>query len=166
MAVDPLPQTLIIITKIGTMKMSTNLKTLSFFTLILLSVTTLLSCGSARTVAIEEGWELLAEQKVNFVRDKDAIDVTRRNQFTAIKFRVQEKDVRINDLKIYFDNGDKLEPSLDAIITAGEESKIIELGREGRNIDRIEFKYRSTGNLLDGRANVLVFGKRFNLYRD
>lgn len=148
------------------MNMFTNLKNLSFFTLVLLSVTTLLSCGSSRTVAIEEGWELLAEQKVNFVRDKDEIEVTSRNQFTAIKFRVEDKDVRINDLKIYFDNGDKLEPSLDAIIPAGEESKIIELGREGRNIDRIEFKYRSTGNLLDGRANVLVFGKRFNLYRD
>lgn len=148
------------------MNILSNLKPLFLFSLVLLSVTSLLSCGSSRTVAIEEGWELLAEQKVNFVRDKDEIKVTSRNQFTGIKFRVQEKDVRINDLKIYFDNGDKLEPSLDAIIPAGEESKIIELGREGRNIDRIEFKYRSTGNLLDGRANVLVFGKRFNLYRD
>lgn len=148
------------------MKIRFNPKPLFFFSLVLLSVTSLLSCGSSRTVAIEEGWELLAEQKVNFVRDKDEIKVTSRNQFTALKFRVQEKDVRINDLKIYFDNGDKLEPSLDAIIPAGEESKTIELGREGRNIDRIEFKYRSTGNLLDGRANVLVFGKRFNLYRD
>lgn len=148
------------------MKMFTNLKSLFFLSLLLFSVTSLLSCGSSRTVAIEEGWELLAERKVNFVRDKDEIEVTSRNQFTAIKFRVEEKDVRINDLKIYFDNGDKLEPSLDAIIPAGEESKLIELGREGRNIDRIEFKYRSTGNLLDGRANVLVFGKRFNLYRD
>lgn len=146
--------------------MFTNLKRLFFFSLILFSVTSLLSCGSSRAVAIEEGWELLAERKVNFVRDKDEVDVTSRNQFTAIKFRVEGKDVRINDLKIYFDNGDKLEPSLDAIITAGEESKLIELGREGRNIDRLEFKYRSTGNLLDGRANVLVFGKRFNLYRD
>lgn len=146
--------------------MFTNLKSLFFLSLLLFSVTSLLSCGSSRTVAIEEGWELLAERKVNFVRDKDEIEVTSRNQFTAIKFRVEEKDVRINDLKIYFDNGDKLEPSLDAIIPAGEESKLIELGREGRNIDRIEFKYRSTGNLLDGRANVLVFGKRFNLYRD
>lgn len=146
--------------------MSTNLKSMFFFSIIFWTLTSLVSCGSSRTVAIEEGWELLAEQKVNFVRDKDEIDVSSRNQFTAIKFRVEDKDVRINDLKIYFDNGDKLEPSLDAIISAGQESKLIELGREGRNIDRIEFKYRSTGNLLDGRANVLVFGKRFNLYRD
>jgi hypothetical protein len=148
------------------MKMFTSLKRLFFLSVVFFSVASLLSCGSSRTVAIEEGWELLSEQKVNFVRDKDEIKVTSRNEFTAIKFRVEEKDVRINDLKIYFTNGDKLEPSLDAIIPAGEESKLIELGREGRSIDRLEFKYRSTGNLLDGRANVLVFGKRFNLYRD
>jgi hypothetical protein len=123
------------------------------------------ACSSTRSIAIEEGWELLAEQKVNFIRDKDEIDVTSRNQFTAIKFRVEEKDVRINDLVIVFDNGDKLEPSLDVIIGAGQESKLIELGREGRSIDKIEFKYRSTGNLLDGRANVLVFARKYDRYR-
>lgn len=34
------------------------------------------ACGSSRrSIAVEEGWELLAEQKVNFVRDKDEIDI-------------------------------------------------------------------------------------------
>lgn len=146
------------------MKFFTNPRSLFVLSFALFAVTSLISCGSSRTVAVEEGWELLDERKVNFVRDKDEIKVTSRNQFTAIKFRVEDKDVRINELKIYFANGDKLEPSLDAIISAGQESKIIELGRQGRDIDRIEFKYRSTGNLLDGRANVLVFGKRFSLY--
>jgi hypothetical protein len=148
------------------MKKFTRLQSMFFLSLILCAVVFLLSCGSSRTIAVEEGWELLAERKVNFVRDKDEIDVTSRSEFTAIKFRVEDKDVRINDLTIYFENGDKLEPSLDAIIQAGEETREIELGRQGRTIDKIEFKYRSTGNLLDGRANVLVFGKRFNLYRD
>lgn len=40
-------------------------------------------------------------------------------------------------------------------------SKIIDLALEGRYIDRIEFKYRTTGNVLQGRANVLIFGKRY-----
>lgn len=148
------------------MKVFTSLKNMFLFAALLLFVTTLVSCGSSRTVAVEEGWELLDERKVNFVRDVDEIEVKSRNEFTAIKFRVEDKDVRINDLKIYFENGDKLEPSLDATIVAGTESRSIELGREGRRIDRIEFKYRSTGSLLEGRANVLVFARRFNLYRD
>jgi hypothetical protein len=147
------------------MKRVTTLPRLLWIALVLFSVAVLGACSSTRSIAIEEGWELLAEQKVNFIRDKDEIDVTSRNQFTAIKFRVEEKDVRINDLVIVFDNGDKLEPSLDVIIGAGQESKLIELGKEGRSIDKIEFKYRSTGNLLDGRANVLVFARKYDRYR-
>src|SRR5688572_27628169 len=97
------------------MKRVNNLKRIFYFSAVLFSIMTLISCSSTRSIAIEEGWELLAERKVNFVRDKDEIDVTSRNEFTAIKFRVEEKDVRINDLRIVFDNGDKLEPSIDFI---------------------------------------------------
>ncbi len=123
------------------------------------------SCGSSRrSVGIEEGWELLSERKVNFVRDKDEIIVESRNQFTAIRFKVEDREVRLNDLKIFFDNGDKLEPSLDETIPANQMSRVIELALDGRRIAKIEFKYRTTGNVLQGRANVLVFGKKFIPY--
>lgn len=126
----------------------------------------LLSCGSSRrTIAVEEGWELLAEQKVNFIRDKDVIDVTSRSTFTGLRFQVEDRDIRISDLKIQFDNGDKLEPAIDDVITAGQSSRFIELAREGRYIRTIEFKYRTTGSILKGRARVLVFGKRYDPYR-
>lgn len=37
-------------------------------------VLALASCHTSRkSIGIEEGWELLSEQKVNFVRDKDEI---------------------------------------------------------------------------------------------
>ena len=121
----------------------------------------LLSCSSSRrSIGIEEGWELLSEQKVNFVRDKDEIVIDSRNQFTALKFKVEDRDVRIHDVKVFFQNGDKLEPNLDATIGANQFSREIELATEGRTIDKIEFKYRTTGTLLKGRANVLLFGKK------
>jgi hypothetical protein len=120
------------------------------------------SCGSSRkSVGVEEGWELLAEKKVNFVRDKDEITINNRNQFTALRFKVEDRDVRINDLKIYFQNGDKLEPNIDDVINADQYSRYIELAADGRNIDRIEFKYRTEGSILKGRANVLIFGRKY-----
>ncbi|MDB5196979.1 MAG: hypothetical protein JWP88_1350 [Flaviaesturariibacter sp.] len=123
------------------------------------------SCGSAhRTLVLEKDWELLGQGKVDFVRDVDEIDVTSDNAFTTIKFRVEDRAVHINDLKIYFTNGDKLEPSLDDEIAADQYSREIQLSPEGRRIDRIQFKYRTTGNVLKGRANVLVLGRRYNLY--
>lgn len=122
----------------------------------------LASCHSSRRlVGIEEGWELLSDRKVNFVRDKDDITINNRTLYTAMRFKVERRDIHISDLKIYFQNGDKLEPNIDDDIQAGEYSRVIDLGREGRYIDHIEFKYRTTGNILKGRADVLVLGKKY-----
>ncbi|MDQ3682132.1 MAG: hypothetical protein M3352_03550 [Bacteroidota bacterium] len=134
-----------------------------FIVSVLFLVIAIVSCYSTRrSLAIEDGWDLLGEEKVNFVRDKDEIDVRSRGVYTDIRFKVEDREVRINDLKIYFQNGDKLEPSIDFVIGANQESRIIELSKDGRNIDKIEFRYRTTGNILQGRANILVFGKRYN----
>lgn len=131
--------------------------------LMTLIIFSMAACSSSRrSIGIEEGWELLSESKVNFVRDKDEINVDSRNQFTAIRFKVEERDIRLNDIKIYFENGDHLAPNIDDEIKAGEFSRIIELARDGRYIDKIEFRYRTTGNILKGRANVLVIGQRYN----
>jgi len=123
------------------------------------------SCSpSRRSVAIEEGWELIAERKVNFIKDKDVVIIESHNQFTAVRFKVEDRDIRLSGLKVVFDNGDKLEPSLDVVIPANKESRVIELAQDGRRIDKIEFQYRTTGSLLRGRANVLMFGKKYSPY--
>jgi hypothetical protein len=144
------------------MKNIFSAKGLLVFSLLFLVFAAVSCYSNRRSLAIEDGWDLLGEQKVNFVRDKDEIDVRSRGVYTDIRFKVEDREVRINDLKIYFQNGDKLEPSIDFVIGANQESRIIELSKDGRNIDKIEFKYRTTGNILQGRANVLVFGKRYN----
>lgn len=133
--------------------------------LLLSSVMMMISCGSSRrTLVVEEGWEVLGQDKVNFVRDKDVIDVTSDKKYTAIKFRVEDREIHLNDLKIYFTNGDKLEPSIDDVIAKDQYSRIIELGKEGRMVDKVEFTFRTTGNVLKGRANVIVLGKKWDEY--
>ncbi len=130
--------------------------------LLFVSVITISSCFTTRrSIPLEEGWELLGEEKVNFVRDKDELIVSSRNQFTDIRFRIEGKEVRLHDLKIYFENGDKLEPAVDFIIPADRDSRNIELAKDGRTISKIEFQYRTTGSILKGRANVLVYGKKY-----
>lgn len=140
-----------------------QLSRLGLFFVSALSLFMISSCSSSRrTVGIEEGWEVIAEEKVNFVRDKDEIEVRSRNMFTAIRFTVEDRDVRISDLNITFQNGDKLSPAIDEAISANQSSRIIELALDGRYIDKIAFKYRTTGSLLKGRANVLIIGRRYN----
>ena len=131
---------------------------LAFFSLILMIV----SCSpTRRSIAIEEGWDLLGELKPDFVRDKDALEVHSSYKFTDIRFKVEKREIRLNNLTVFFQNGDKLSPALDIIIPADQYSRDIELSPEGKFITKIEFKFRTTGNVLKGRANVLVFGKRY-----
>lgn len=132
------------------------------FLAVCFSATFFSSCSSSRrSIGIEEGWELLSESKVNFVRDRDEIIVESRNQFTAIRFKVEDRDIRINELVVHYENGDKLQPNIDDVIKAGEFSRVIDLARDGRYLHKIEFRYRTTGNILKGRANVLLLGKRY-----
>jgi hypothetical protein len=130
--------------------------------LLLAAVVTIISCSSSRrSIAIEEGWELLGESKVDFIRDKDQVDVISSNRFTALRFKVEKRDIRLNDLHVVYQNGDKLSPVIDDVIVADQYSRDIELGPEGKAIRSVDFKYRTTGNILKGRGSVLLFGKRY-----
>lgn len=120
------------------------------------------SCNSTRkTIAIEEGWELIGESKVNFVRDRSSIDVLSSTPYTAVRFKVENKAIRLKSFNVVFQNGDKLAPLVDSEIEADQFSRDFDLGPEGRSIRSIDFNYRSKGNLLKGRAKVLIFAKRY-----
>lgn len=120
------------------------------------------SCGSSRkTIGVEEGWDLLGEQKVNFIRNTDVVTVYNTNRYTSIRFKVEKRDIRLSSVKVVYENGDKLAPTLDYDIAADQYSRVIELGPEGKAVRSIEFRYRTKGNVLKGRAKVLVFGKRY-----
>ena len=120
------------------------------------------SCGSTRnSIAVEEGWELLGETKAGFIRETDVINVSSRNQFTAIRFKVEGAEIKLSQLGVYFESGDKLSPAVDESIPAGQESRLIELAADGRTITKIEFKYRTVGSIIKKKANILIFGKRY-----
>ena len=120
------------------------------------------SCAPPRrTLALEEGWDLLGEKKVDFVRSTDVIEIHSSYKFTAIRFKVEKHEVRLTGVKISYQNGDKLEPALDDVLPADQYSREIELAQDGKFIYKIEFKYRTTGNIFKGRANMLIFGKRY-----
>src|SRR6266705_7169068 len=122
---------------------------IAFFSMILIMA----SCGpTRRSIAIEQGWDLLGELKADFVRDKDAIEVHSSNKFTDIRFKVEKREIRLNNLTVFYQNGDKLSPALDDIIPADQYSRDIEIAPDGKYIYKIEFKFRTMGNVLKGRA--------------
>ncbi|HVZ96892.1 MAG TPA: hypothetical protein VG847_08460 [Chitinophagaceae bacterium] len=137
---------------------------LSYFKVLLFSavIISLVSCSSTkRSTVTPNGWLVLGESKANFVREKEVIRVYSPDTYTDIQFRVEGQALKISDMSIYFDNGDRLTPRIEQTIEAGQYSNIINLADNGKKIDRIEFKYRTTGNVTKGRARIILMGKPY-----
>ena len=143
------------------MKLNFNQKFLGSMAILFIMLVSASCSSSRKSITIEEGWDLIGERKVNFVRDRDEVKVYNNIGYTAIRFRVEKRDIKINNLQIVYQNGDVLSPVIDDVINKGEYSRVIELSVEPKNIRSINFKYRTTGSVLKGRANVLIFGKRY-----
>ena len=92
-------------------------------------------------------WELLGTAEIGTRLERDVIQVGRREgRFQAIGFTVKGNDVRVEDLKIVYANGQSEELRVREHFKAGERSRPIDLpGRDGTYIQRIEVTYRSPG---------------------
>jgi hypothetical protein len=78
--------------------------------------------------------------------------------FTKIKLKVLYSPIELLDLKVHFGDGDVHDVAVRKVITAGGETRVIDLPGEARVIRKVEFVYRSRG-LRTGRATVMLFGK-------
>lgn len=120
------------------------------------------SCSSSKkNILTPQGWAVLGETKADFIREKDIIKIYSLDRYTDIRFRVEDRAIKLSNMTIYFDNGDKLSPNIDNVIEADQYSRIINLADNGKKLDRIEFRYRTTGNVLKGRGKVILIGKPY-----
>jgi len=123
------------------------------------------SCSSTKkNIVTPQGWVILGETKANFVREKDVIKVYSLDRFTDIRFRVENRALKISGMTIYFENGDKLSPKIEDVLQPDQYSRVINLADNGKKIDRIEFKYRTTGSVLKGRSKITIIGKQYSGY--
>ncbi len=106
-----------------------------------------------------KGWVKVGEANADLRKDRDVINVTNYNRFTAMKFFVTEASLEIMDLNVYFANGDKQDISVRSMIKEGGESRVIDLDGKTRDIKRIEFVYKTAPNQGKDRAHVEIWAK-------
>lgn len=126
-------------------------------TLFLFSTLAILVFTSAFTVS--QQWNYIGDKWAAFGQDRDVLRLGLRDEFRQIKIKVTDGPLHINDMDIYFDNGEKMNVELKNIFRAGQESRIIDLPGGIRRLDKIEFKYSTIGR-AKGRARVAVWGRR------
>lgn len=102
--------------------------------------------------------ELGCKQVSLFGRDRDAIDVGRREgRFKAIRLHVRGADVEMLDLRVIYANGQPDDLPVRRVIRQGDRTAPLDLRGFERSIQRVEMVYRTIPN-FKGLARVCVEG--------
>lgn len=105
-------------------------------------------------------WELLGQQKVGFLVDRDVIKVGRREgRFEAIQLEVEGNDVEILDLKVIYSNGQPDDIKVREKMRAGSRTRPLDLKGRDRAIKEIQIVYRSRPSFR-GQATLKVYGRQ------
>jgi hypothetical protein len=127
--------------------------------LLILGVFTFMFLASGPAGAAEQRWELLGRQQVDYKRDRDSIDVGRREgRFKQLQIRVEGAPVEIRNMVVTFGNDETFSPNLRHRFDENSRSRTIDLPGERRTIKRIDFNY-SSPERREGRGTVEVYGR-------
>jgi hypothetical protein len=116
------------------------------------------SSNKVATTASPNAWEVLGSRSVRYGTDHDVISVSSDKWYKGVYFKVTDAPIKINDMKIYFDNGDKFDVSIRGMIKQNGHSRTIELPGGDRRITKVEFSYETMGSNR-GTANLTLWGK-------
>ena len=104
-------------------------------------------------------WELLGRQEVAFRGDHDRIEVGRQEgRFRQLQIRVEGAPIEMRRMVVTFRNGETFSPTLRHRFEKNSSSRVIDLPRNRRVIERIDFDYRSISR-REGTATVAVYGR-------
>lgn len=125
--------------------------------LLLASLTTLFSF--IKPSVPSQDWHFIGDKIASFGADRDVLWINGKDAFRQIKIRVTNAPLRIIDMDVYFENGDKMNVPLKNTFRQGGESRVIDLDGGVRQIKKITFLYETIGR-KKGKARVAVWGKK------
>ncbi|HYV94281.1 MAG TPA: hypothetical protein VE978_21080 [Chitinophagales bacterium] len=108
------------------------------------------------------GWHKIAETVVDFKKDRDEIVVMGADRFAAIKFKVTDASIELQDLEVYFESGDKQDIQVRTAIARGGESRVIDLNGGERSLKKIVFVYKTVPNQREEKAHLEIWGLKTN----
>lgn len=141
--------------------------TITKFTIILAAVAAMVATAAASQKVVQPApaakgtWQLIGSTQANHSADHDGIVVKGPfDNFRRVKFKVTNAPLNMQKMVITYDNGSPENIDVRQSIPQGGESRQIDLkGIGSRRIRRIDFWYDTKG-LLNGKANVTVFGMK------
>ena len=106
----------------------------------------------------DAGWHKISETTVNFKTETDEIVVLGADRFKAIKFKVTDGAIDLQDLKVYYSEGDVEDVQVRTPIAEGKESRQIDLKGSSRELKKVVFVYRTLKDTSKDKAHVELYG--------
>jgi hypothetical protein len=104
------------------------------------------------------GWHKIGSTKVNFKTDKDEFLILGKDRFKAIQVKVKDAPVRIENMEIQYEGGQKEDVSIGSELKAGTDSRIINLRNNSAELKKVEFVYKTVTNSKDEKAEIELWG--------
>ena len=104
------------------------------------------------------GWHKITETVANLKSDRDEVVVLGADHYKAMKLKVTDAPVEITDLTVFYENDSKQDIQVRKLISAGDETRVIDLDGRERAIKKIVIMYKSAPNAENEKAHVEIWG--------
>ncbi|HMH33166.1 MAG TPA: hypothetical protein VK543_09070 [Puia sp.] len=104
------------------------------------------------------GWHKIGEAKVNFKTEKDEFLVLVADRFKAIRIKVKDAPIHIEDMQIHYEKGAKEDVQIRSNFNAGTESRVIDLKNHDADLKKVVFVYNTVPNSKVEKAEIELWG--------
>jgi hypothetical protein len=103
------------------------------------------------------GWQKLGERWVNAGVNHDVFLVNQREEYRALRFKVEQSPLELYDMVVTFDDGSTYEPKVRQTFGKDTVSRAIDLPGRTRRVKKVDFQYRNTES--NRRAQVELWAR-------
>ncbi len=130
------------------------------FVLLFVAVATVNVFGQKPSVVASDkpGWHKIGEVTADLKTETESIVVLGKDAFKSIKLKVTDAPINIESLQVVYESGEKEDVSVANELTAGTETKVIDLKNSAKEIEKIVFKYKTMPSYKNEKAHVELYG--------
>lgn len=104
------------------------------------------------------GWHKIGEVKASFKMENESISVLGADRFKSIKLKVTDAPINIENVRVFYENGESEEVNVRSELKAGAETRVIDLKGSSQELKKIVFTYKTLPNAKEEKAHVELYG--------
>jgi hypothetical protein len=114
----------------------------------------------------EPGWTKIGEITASFKMQDESIVVLGADEFDAIKLKVTDAPINIERVQVFYESGDMEELDVRSELSAGGETRVLNLEQPNRDIKKVAFTYKTLPNYNGEKAHVELHGLKTHEHKD